>query len=302
MHEIRATVPIERSADVARIALNVGISSATVYEIFVHGAGERKHVVSVEASTPKAKAFLDAFLASPVYDAGKCSITSRELRTIISGEPIADLTRPMIEPAPDVIEDLWQLSHVTPSYIGRALGGALLLANGIIQDDPVAIVVAALFLPFLAQVLAVGFGIWSGDRGLMRKGLLAIVTSTLLAVLAGIVVALLTGGPIHFHGFRGPLSSFAISAVIGSAAGLASADDAGRRFLIGVAAAVQFAVFPVWIGAATILGFPDRAVVMVRLATFLVNVVTICASGVIIYSLLGMRRSEIQRFIWPRRT
>jgi len=90
--------------------------------------------------------------------------------------------------------------------------------------------------------------------------------------------------------------------VIGIAAGLASADDAGRRFLIGVAAAVQFAVFPVWIGAATILGFPARAILTERIATFLVNVVTICATGVVTYSLLGLRRSEIQRIIWPRRT
>jgi hypothetical protein len=302
MHEIRATVPVERSAEVARIAVGVGISSPSVYEVFVHGAGERKHVVSVEASTPKAKAFLDAFLASPVYDAGDCSVSSRELRAIIGGEPMADLTRPMIEPTPDVIEDLWQLSHVTPSYIGRALGGALLLADGVIQGDALAIVVAALFLPFLSQVMAVGFGIWSGDRGLMRKGLLALITSTLLAIAAGILVALIAGGPIRFHGFRGPLSSFGISAVIGIAAGLASADDAGRRFLIGVAAAVQFAVFPVWIGAATILGFPARAILTERIATFLVNVVTICATGVVTYSLLGLRRSEIQRIIWPRRT
>ena len=56
------------------------------------------------------------------------------------------------------------MSHVTTSYVGRAAAGGILLATGIIDDNPVAIVVAALFLPFLSQVLAVSFGLWSRDR------------------------------------------------------------------------------------------------------------------------------------------
>jgi len=60
-----------------------------------------------------------------------------------------------------VIQDLWQLSHVTPSYVGRAAAGGILLATGIIDDNAIAIVVAALFLPFPAEVLAMSFGLWS---------------------------------------------------------------------------------------------------------------------------------------------
>jgi hypothetical protein len=135
------------------------------------------------------------------------------------------------------------IEPVTASYVGRAAGGAILLADGIIHNSPISIVVAALFLPFLSQVLAVGFGLWCGDRGLMRKGAAALLTSAVLAYAAGAVVAVLTGGPIGFQDFKGPFASFAISAVIGAAAGLSTADDAGRRYLIGVAAAIQFAVF-----------------------------------------------------------
>jgi hypothetical protein len=80
------------------------------------------HVVSVEAATPQAKAFMDSLLASPSFDPEECSVTSRELRAIINKEPVAQLTRPMIEPVVDVVEDLWQLNHVTASYIGRLLG------------------------------------------------------------------------------------------------------------------------------------------------------------------------------------
>jgi len=193
------------------------------------------------------------------------------------------------------------MSHVTASYVGRAAGGAILLADGILQNNAISIVVAALFLPFLSPVLAVGFGAWSGDTGLVRNGSAALLTSAVLAYAAGALVALMVGGPIGFHDFKGPLASFAISAVIGAAAGLSTADDAGRRYLIGVAAAVQFAIFPVWLGAATVIGFPSGHVVAIRIATRLINIVTISASAVASYALLGLRRDELRRLIWPRR-
>jgi len=301
MHEVRATVPTERSAAIAQIAIDIGIPHVSVYEIFVHGAERRKHVVSVEVSTPRAKAFIDALLSSDLFDVSECTITSRELRAIAGSEPLAEVTQPMIEPAPDVIEDLWQMSHVTASYVGRAAGGAVLLADGVLHNSAISIVIAALFLPFLSPVLAVGFGAWCGDSGLVRNGSSALLTSGITAYAAGVLVALIAGGPIGFHDFKGPLASFAISAVIGAAAGLSTADDAGRRYLIGVAAAVQFAIFPVWLGAATVIGFPSRHIVAIRIATLLINIATISASAVASYALLGLRRDELRRLIWPRR-
>ncbi len=299
MHEVRATVPADRSTAIARIALDTGIPAVSIYEVFVHGPDRRKNVVSVETSTPKAKAFIDALLASPLFDTENCSISSRELRAIVSHQSLADLTPPMVEPAPDVMEDLWQMSYITPGYVGRAAGGAVLLADGVIHDSAVSIVVAALFLPFLSQVLAVGFGAWCCDWRLVRKAGVAVMTSAVLAFLAGLLVAILTGGPIGFQGFKGPLPSFAISAVIGVAAGLSTADDAGRRYLIGVAAAVQFAIFPVWFGAASVIGLPAREIVVQRLETFLINIVTIVGAAVLAYSQLGLHRDEFRRFIWP---
>ena len=110
MHEVKATVPPERSDAVARLAHAAGISSIGISEIFIHGPGERRHQVSVETSTPKAKAFIDALLVSPLFSVEDCSLTSRELRAIVSRESIEELTFPRVEPAPDVIEDLWQLT------------------------------------------------------------------------------------------------------------------------------------------------------------------------------------------------
>jgi hypothetical protein len=87
------------------------------------------------------------------------------------------------------------------------------------------------------------------------------------------------------------LASFALSAVIGIAAGLSNADDTGRRYLIGVAAAVQLAIFPAWLGVAVVVGLPAREILDQRLLSFAVNFVTICGTAVTAYAALHLHRS-----------
>jgi hypothetical protein len=65
MHEIRATVPPDCVQEAARLAHAAGITRVTVAEVFVHGPDTERRVVSVETSTPKARAFVEAFLDSP---------------------------------------------------------------------------------------------------------------------------------------------------------------------------------------------------------------------------------------------
>jgi len=288
MHEIRATVTPDLVPELMRLARASAIERVTVADVYVHGPDARRQVVSVETSTPRARTFVAALLESEALSEADYSLTSREVRAIVDGSDLADLTKPMSEPFPDVIQDLWQLSHITASYVARAAAGAVLLATGILDNNAVAIVVAALFLPFLAEALAMGFGLWSRDGRLIAWGLRAIVVSMALAYAAGAVVAAVQGEPIRFTDFRGPLSSFAISAVIGIAAGLSVADDTGRRYLIGVAAAVQLAVFPVWFGAATVIGLPGRAVILMRLSSFAINLATISLTAVLAYSALHL--------------
>jgi hypothetical protein len=289
MHEIRATLPPEQVSAATRLARAAGIRKVSVADVYVHGPDQRRQVISVETSTPQARAFVEALLGSADIRAADCSITSRELRAIVNGDDLHSLTKPMIEPFPDVIQDLWQLSHLTVSYLARAVAGAILLATGIIDNNPVSIVVAALFLPFLSEVLAVSFGLWSRDKRLVFRGLRAIAVSTALAFAAGAVVAALQGGPILFTAFKGRLASFAISGAIGITAGLSSADDTGRRYLIGVAAAVQLAIFPVWLGTAMVIGLPAQEVLWSRLESFLINLGTISVAAVTAYAALHLR-------------
>jgi len=196
-----------------------------------------------------------------------------------------------------VLEDLWQLSHVTPSYVARAIWAAVLLAYGMMGNKTISIVVAALFMPFLSVLLAAGFGLYSGDRGLARNGAWALLTSVLCSVAGGAVVALIHPGPMQFNDFQTPLTGFALSAIIGTVAGLSSADVTGRRYLIGVAAAVQYAVFPVWLGIALVQGFPPADITLQRLSTLGINLITLLFASTTAYRLIGMRRQSVLRAI-----
>jgi uncharacterized protein DUF389 len=289
MHEVRISLPPAHVGAAVRFAHSVGIERVSVSDAFIHGPDISAKVLSVETSTPKARAFIEAYLTSNAFAGVQSTLTSRELRAIVTDSSPSDLTNPMSEPFPDIIQDLSQLSTLTASYVARAAAGALLLASGMIHNDPIAIVVAALFLPFLSQVLAISFGLWSRDWALASKGLRTVCLSIVVAVGAGALVAALEGGPIGYTSFKAPLMSFAISAAIGVTAGLACADDAGRRYLLGVAAAVQFAVFPVWFGLASVLGMPPRDIVLTRLLSFGINLITISFFAALAYALLHLR-------------
>ncbi|HTU44273.1 MAG TPA: hypothetical protein VMF91_04390 [Bryobacteraceae bacterium] len=300
MHEIRVTVPEGRAKDVAQLALQAGIKQATVYKVFAYGPNRTKEIVSAETSTPHGKKFADSVLTSPWFDSRECSITTRELRAVVTDAHPREITRPMIEPPINVFEDLWQLNHLTVSYFARAIAGAALLAYGMVLNDPVTIVVAALFLPFLAQSIALSFGPWSGDWGLARQGMKALAVSTAASVLGGAAIAFLHGPPMLFHGYLSPLPSFALSAIIGITAGFITADDAGRRYLIGVAAAVQYGVFPAWFGFALVEGFPDRKTTLLRIGTFAINVATITTFALVGYLLLDIKRKDVRAFVRQR--
>jgi hypothetical protein len=290
MHEIRATVEPEHTVELVQLARQAGIDKVTITDAYVHGPDARRQIVSVETSTPKARTFVDLILNAEALMRSEYSLTSRELRAIVNANCLPDLTRPVSEPFPDVIQDLWQLSHITPSYVARAGAGAVLLATGVLDNNPIAIVLAALFMPFLSEVLALTFGLWSRDMRLAKQGLAALTTSLALALVGGAVVALIQRGPILFSEFKSPLASFAISVVIGVTAGLSTADDTGRRYLIGVAAAVQLAVFPVWLGAASVLGMAPSSVLLPRLEAFAINLVTIAGAAIAAFAGLHLRR------------
>jgi uncharacterized membrane protein YqaE (UPF0057 family) len=295
MHEVRVTTPPEDTGSISALAFGAGIKGVTVIPVRqLRPEGEEPcDMLSIECGTPQATRFLNALFAAPWFRLDRHAVSTRELRAIAASYGVSEVTQPMPEPALDVLQDLWQLTHTTRSYYGRAAAGALLLADGMFHNNPVSIVVAALFLPFLSQLLAVGLGGWGRSWRLLRQGLWAVLVSVVLCLLAGALMAALQGGPMEYGGFRAPLPSLLFAGLIGITAGLCSADDTGRRYLIGVAAAVQCGVYPVWLGAGLVRGFAEpAAVVASRVGVFAANLLVIALCALLTYALVGLGSRE----------
>src|SRR5262247_4300259 len=135
MHEVRVTVPRGSGSAIAKAALEAGIQRITVCPVQVIDSHADAEIVSVETSTPRAKAFLHRVLSSGVADLRESSITTPEVRAILSSDPVREVTYPAVEPTVEVFQDLWQLNHLTPSFLVRAVAAAVLLGYGMLRAD-----------------------------------------------------------------------------------------------------------------------------------------------------------------------
>lgn len=297
MNEIKVTAPKGKGKEVVKLARDAGIDEVSMSTVFIHGPDEDKEQLSMEVSVPQAHQFIDLLLAAPFYDATRYSVSSDELMSIVSQVPPEKISWPLQLGAPTVLQDLWLQNHITVSYITRAFVSALLLSYALLEADLITLIAALLFTPFLAQDLAIGFGMLMHEWRLARQGLLALLTSTALTVLAGIVVAAVVGGSIQYDQFGTLISNFVISLVVAVVAGLDTADKSGRREFIAVAAAAQFATFPAWFGISIVLGFPDSETTMWRIITFFANILTILLVSIGVYAALRYRPVLLKKYL-----
>jgi hypothetical protein len=302
MRLVRVKAPEGRGEDVARLAFEAGLEQVTIHQqrtFKSDGKQETKDVVDVETATPTAKAFVDAVMAAAFFDAKQYSIAIRQPRSVVSGEKPQQVTWPLVEPSVDIYEELWQFSHITYGFIGRVFISALLLAYGMIEHKLLLIIAGLLFLPLLPLLLAMGFGLWTRQWRLAGQGLLAFIVANLLLVGGGALVAALTDPPMKFNDHNTLLVGFLISLAVGIAAGLATADDVGRREMIGLAATAQVAILPVWFGVSFVFGFPtlDSTTPGQRALSLLMNVATIVVAAFATYALLRIRGEGLRRFV-----
>lgn len=298
MQEVTVSTPQGKGEQVARLALAQGIGEVTVIptRVFRNSSTEEGEEVRVEVSAPESTRFIEALMAADFFDPRQYSIVSDEVVAIISQETPERVSRPFKLSAPTILQDLWLQNHITPAYLARATISTLLVAYGLLSADMTIYIVALLFTPFMTQVMAMGFGGWMGDWRLARQGLKVLGLSTVVAILAGLIVAVVMGGPLSYDEFGTLQSNFAISFLVGIVAGLDTADEAGRRELIAVAGAAQFASFPVWLGIALVLGFPDAQTTLWRIVTPVVNTLTILVVTLVVYIALRYHRENIRRY------
>jgi len=298
---VKITGPNNTGPAVAKIAFSVGIKEVSVQKAESHKASgeiETKDAVDIQTSTPKAKHFIDALLQADFYNQKEYSIAVRQPRSIISGESLRELTRPIVEPATDILEELWQFSHITIGFVGRIFIAACLLAYGLIHQQTLVIIAGLLFLPLLPLLLAVGFGAWTKQPKLSLQGAAAFLLAIALLILGGVLIAAVSSPPLKYDEFNPMLVGWLISLAVGVAAGLANADDVGSRQLIGLAATAQIAIVPVWFGICFVFGFPSTTnedEITTRALGFGLNVFTIIAASLATYVLLGAASRSLEK-------
>lgn len=299
MRLIKVSAPEGKGSNVIELAFSVGIKEVSLHRAEYHRARREvqiKDVIDIQISTPKAKVFADALLESEFYNQEEFSISTRQPRSIIADDDFYQLTTPLVEPAIDVFQELWQFSQITVSFIGRFFIAGCLLAFGIIKYQILIIIAGLLFLPILPLLLSIGFGGWTGQWKLAKQGSKALLTAIGLLFLAGVSVAAFAIPPIKYDEFNSITISFLISLAVGVAAALANTDDVGRRELIGLAATAQIAVIPVWFGVSAVFGFPSLDSgneILMRALTFFVNILTIIISSLVVYILTGAAHRSI---------
>jgi hypothetical protein len=298
MRQITITAPQGCAPQIAKIAFAVGISEVSVSEKRVLNTGGLetiKESIEMDVGTPVAKAFMDEFTSASFFDVEKFSIAVRQPRALVCREKLSTLARPLVEPSVDLFEELWQFSQVTYGFVGRILIGAMLLAYGLVEFKLLFIIAGLLFIPLLPLMLSVGFGLWTRQWRLALQGLYSLIVAIGLLVVGGVIIGLLSNPPVQYSDFNSLLTGFLFSFAVGVAAGLATADDVGRREMIGLAATAQIAIIPAWLGLCLVLGFPaaDSTPPARRIIGLLLNILAIVIAAFGTYAAIRVKAASL---------
>jgi hypothetical protein len=302
MRLVRISSPQGKGSDVAQIAFESGINQISITQAESrsrNGEVKSKEAIDIETSTPKAAEFIEKLLASDFYNAEEFTINVRQPRSIISKESIRELTKPFVEPATDVLEDLWQFTHITTSFVVRNFIAAAFVAYGMIQQQLLLIIAGLLFLPLLPILLSISFGALTKQWKLVGKAALAFFVTIVLLLAGGGLIAAVSSPPLRYNEFNSLAVGFLISLAVGIGAGFATTDDIGRRELLGLAATAQIVLIPVWFGISLVFGFSmtqNGSQITERALAFVINVSTIIVAALITYALLRFKRNSFERW------
>jgi hypothetical protein len=124
------------------------------------------------------------------------------------------------------------------------------------------------------------------------------VTATLFTAAAAAAVALFSESPMMFDKFPPMAAGALFSFAVGVAASLATADDAGHRQLVGLAAASQLALIPAWLGISLVFGFSESAAE--KLTGFAFNTICLVLGAALVYGVLLYRAHSVEGAVGAR--
>ncbi|MDX5437176.1 MAG: hypothetical protein LPK03_08275 [Pontibacter sp.] len=303
MRLVIVKAPEGHGNNIAELAVAAGADQVSLRQARQFKSGNQEStldVVEVETATPRAKHFIERLLEAPFYNPDTYAFTTIHPESLLAGGTPEEDSHPMPRPTPDVYEELWQFSKITIGLLGRVFLSSTLLAYGMVEDLLPLILAGLLFLPFHHHMLTVGLGVVLREWHFLWQGVLALLASTLMILLAGVCVALFTEPPVAFEEFGTPLTGMLLSAVIGAAAALGAVDDAGRRELIGLAATAHISVYPAWFGLKLIFGLDAGDNWEEHLLTFGVNVLSLTLIAGITFAVMQMRGGGVRRYVSKR--
>lgn len=286
MRHLIISVDPAKEDDVLRSAFAAGaghVLRSSKQECAADGSSRTRTSLDVMLSAPRARRLINALSALPP---GSWSVISVHPRSVFGGTTLFAETRPYPVAGLEMEDDLWEFAHVTTSLVMRVLlAGALvaLVALGMVAGNLPVMLAGLLFLPYHHALIAVALAALRRRGALAGRAVVVFVLSTALLVIAGYLVAVVAGGPLGWHPQGGPVSALGIGAIVGAAAGFGSADDAGRRELIGLAATAHLSVLPVWAGLTLGLGTGDMAEMAAKATEFglAVAALTVAAGAVL---------------------
>ena len=299
MRLVKVNAPEGQGAVIAQLALDMGIRTATVYTVQVYSrmrSNFMQDVIEVKTSSPEAKDFVDRLMSAPFFNPDDYFIAIRYPKSIVSGEMPGRVTLPVVIPSIDIYEELWEFSHVTFSFIGRAFASAFLLSYGMIQFKLLIMISGLIFFPYIQEILAVAFGLFTREWRLALQGVFALIAATVTIIIAGALCALLMHPPLQFQEYGSVFSGFLLAIIIGAAAGLASADNTGKRELIGLTISAHTAIFAAWFGISLVFGFPEVSKTMEYILSFFVNIITITLAASLTYYLMRIKGKAIRNY------
>jgi hypothetical protein len=285
----RMTIAVEpdMAARVIDLAIAAGAASVT-----------RNSAQRIDADgTERAQAVLDLYLPAPGagdltrslshLPPGSWSMASGRPRAIHDGFPLARETRPYPVAGMEIEEDLWEFCQITISMILRVVLASALVAYGMITGNLPVMLAGLLFLPYHHVLLALALGLVRRRWHLVAHGAVVFFLTTLTIAGAGAAVAWVKGGELGWQAVSGAGGAVFIGLVVGAAAALASADDAGRHELIGLAATAHLSVLPVWGGIMAVLGHAEGPEITARALDFVLSVLSLIAAAGVVFLFAG---------------
>ncbi|MBF2002526.1 MAG: DUF389 domain-containing protein [Synechococcales cyanobacterium M58_A2018_015] len=190
-------------------------------------------------------------------------------------------------PLPSLNRSLWRSAEPSLSfYVLLSLSGAI-ATFGLLANSAATIIGAMIVAPLMGPILGIAFSVVMGNRRLLKRSLLSVVTGVLLVILIGLAICRLTGLNTLTPEIQGRTAPTLLDLGVALAAGTAGAYAKSRRDISDALPGVAIAVALVPPLSVVGIGIAYRLPTVTggSLLLFLTNLVGIIFSGSAVFLL-----------------